>query len=74
MKSTLLAVLPLTLAMVGQPATAQQNISPVLTKQWADTGIRLTAGQPLNISATSHMDFATGDCTGSRNCDVGLPC
>lgn len=48
----------------GQTPT---QISVILTQQYTDTGLQVTAGQKITVSATGNMNWCTGHCPTGQN-------
>jgi hypothetical protein len=55
---------------------AGTTVNIVLTQPWTDTGRTVTSGQQLTIKTTGIMDYWTGGCPSTQDCNVtpdGLP-
>ena len=49
---------------------ASTTVNVILTQAWTDTGLAVTPGQQLSITATGTMNYWTGGCPSTQNCNV----
>ncbi len=62
----------LTGTVVGtRSAYAQTSVFVIPNQPWIDTGISVTAGQSLTITATGETDWYTGGCPAGQSCTNG---
>jgi hypothetical protein len=46
------------------------SVNVVVTQAWTDTGLTVNSGQKLTITAKGSMDYWTGGCPSTHNCNV----
>jgi hypothetical protein len=66
----------LTVSVVPASRAQTTEVEVISNQAWTDTGVQVTEGQPLNITANGGMNYWTGGCPEGQNCIVtpdGLP-
>ena len=65
------ALLPTSVSASGPAAYAQPGAFVAANQPWTNTGVSVTAGQQLQITATGQLDYNSSTCPSGSTCTVG---